>query len=318
MATSFGEVWRLVRLTCPDAGPLLVQYWVQSAYNRFCASRGWSWLRAETILTTLAARTVTILTTQGSNTITSAGVFVPSDAGRQLRTTSIPVYTIAQVIDASTAVLDLPYAGVNSAGVTATILDAYLVCPADFGRFGVIANPSIQKQVPFWVTEEQLNWYDPQRTQQASIARVLASKKLGNVPSNLGRVLYEWWPYPTAALAFPALYYTKPPTLTEDTPLRGVLDGRGETLVNGALAMAARWPGTRAEPNPLFNPDVAKDYTALFEADLGQLALRDDDQFMQDWSTLPFRDYAAWDLTMDMSLLRSSDALGGDGVGSFY
>jgi hypothetical protein len=313
MAYTFEACWRKVLLFAPEVPPLLARTFVQDAFARASEIRPWGHLRKTVLLQTLASRTLTIGVTQGSPAITSVGGFVASDVGRQLRIGSLPIYTIDTVTGANAATL--VEAVVETTGNhTATIFDGYLVCPADFGRFQTIVDPTNQRQIPFWVSEEQLDRMDPHRTTRGDPARVLCSKGLSPVTSLLGRTLYEWWPQPTAARTYPALYFTRPPTLTDTQVLPGVWAQRGDILVTGALAECARWPGNKDRPNPYFNLALHTSHAKQFQFDVLQLELRDDDQFPMDLPQVAWHDTSAWQLAFDTTLLRSTDAT----VGAYY
>jgi hypothetical protein len=309
MAYTFEQCWRKVLLYAPEVPVFLAREFVQQAFGRLAESRPWAWKRKEVHLTTLASRTLAITFTAGSTAITSAAGFVASDAGRQIRVPGapIPLYTINTFTDASTAVLLEPYRG-SSGAADVTILDAYLVCPEDFGSFLTIADPQNQRQIPFWITEDVLNGMDPHRSTSGDAGRLLVSKEYSRATPTLGRLLYEWWPHPSAARTYPALYLKRPQTLLDTDILPGVLSQRGDVLITGALAECAAWPGTAARPNPYFNLQTHQLKKRQFEQDLLALQLRDDDQFPMDYPTLPWHEMAAWQMAYDTNLLRSSDA----------
>lgn len=309
MAWTFEQCWRKVLLYAPEVPVFLARDFVQQAFARAAEDRPWAWKRVETHLQTQASRSLSVTFTNGSTAITSAGGFVAGDAGRQLTVAgaSIPIYTIDSVTNANAAVLLETYKG-SSGAATATIFDAYLVCPADFGSFLTIVDPSNQRQIPFWLTEETLNAVDPHRTSVGDPARLLVSKMYSQATPTLGRLLYEWWPRPSAARAYPALYLKRPQTLVDTDTLPGVLGQRGDVLVTGALAECAAWPGTAGRPNPYFNLQTHRLKKLEFDEDVKALMLRDDDQFPMDYPTLPWHEYQTWQLAFDTNLLRASDA----------
>lgn len=307
MASTFEQAWRKVLLYAPEVPPHLAREFVQQAYARLCEVRPWAHLRVETHLQTLASRSLSVTFTNGSTAITSAGGFVATDVGRQLTVDSLPVYTIATVTSANAADLLETYKGTSGAA-TATIASRYLTCPADFGRFLTIVDPANQRQIPFWITEEALNAQDPHRTSSGDPARLLVAKGLSRVPSLLDRVLYEWWPYPTAARTYPALYLKRPQTLADTDAFAGVLGQRGDVLITGALAECARWPGTAQRPNAYFNLNTHRLLAEQFKSEVLSLALRDDDLYPMDLPVLPWHEYQTGQLAYDTNLLRASDA----------
>ena len=306
MPWTFEQAWRRVLLYVPALPTFLARDFVQQAYGRASEMRPWAWLRKDLLLTTLASRTIAITVTNGSLAITSAALFVASDAGRQLKVGALPIYTIDTVTDASNAVLLETYAGASGA-VDVTIFDAYLTMPADFGRFLTIVDPSNRRQIPFWLSDEYLNAIDPHRTHSGDPARALVSKGLSRRAATLGQVQYEWWPQPSAARTYPARYFTRPQTLADADTFKGVLAERGDVLITGALAEAARWPGTTERPNAYFNLQNHRMLVEQFRADLLSLELRDDDVFPMDLPQMPWHEYGAW-AAYDTDLLRSTDA----------
>jgi hypothetical protein len=310
---TFEQAWRQVLLYAPAVPVFLARQFVQSAYNTLSADRPWAHLRKETHLQTLASRTLTVTFTAASTAITSTAAFVATDVGRQLSVTGALVYTIASVESASAATLLESYKG-DSGAATARIFSGYLVCPEDFGRFESIVDPSTQRVIPFWHTREVLDWIDPHRTSSGDPSRVLVPRGISAVPAYAGRVLYEWWPQPTAARSYPALYIAAPAPLTDTTPFTGVLANRWEVLVTGALAECAAWPGTAEKPNPYFNLNTHRLKREQFERETLQLALRDDDTVAMDLPQLPWHQYQGWSLAFDTNLLRSSDA----DISSYY
>lgn len=307
MAVLFGDVWRLVRLHAPGVPFGLVREWTQQAYAELVDRRPWSWAQTELTLSVLAARSLTVTVVQGSKAITSAAGFLSTDAGRQIRVGTFPVYTIDVVTDASNATLTVAYAGTGGA-LTAQILDAYVTLPADFASFIFVADPYNQRMVPYWLTEDQLNRVDPTRSSSDGTPRVLVARQASQRQATLGQMVYEWWPYPTAAKQFPCMYRKAPAKLLDTDPLLGTLAQHSHVLQHGALMKCAKWPGSALEKNPYFSLALYKEFKRDFEEALAKLELRDDDQLQQSWSTLPYHRWGLWDLTFDTAFLRSHDA----------
>lgn len=313
MAT-FGDVWREVRLHAPSVPFGLVRIWTQDAYKKLCERRPWGFTRKEFTIQTLAARSITVTFAAGSTAITSAALFVASDAGRQIRVGTFPSYTIVTVTDASNAILDLAFSGSDGAQ-TAQILNAYVTMPADFGAFELITDPANQRLISWWHTQEELGRLDPTRTSSDANPRALISRSLSTRAATLGQVQYEWWPYPTAAKTFPCFYRARPVDLADDAVLIGVLGTRTDILVDGALASCAMWPGTEERKNPYFSLAMAKAMKDDFERECATLELRDDDQDLQSWTAAPYQAWGVWDLYGDTSVLRATDATIGDYYG---
>lgn len=306
MAT-FGDTWRRVRLHAPAAPFALVRSWVQGAYETLHERRPWVWSVAQTSLATLASRSITVTATQGSTAITSAAAFVASDVGRQFRVGTFPFYTIIEVTDASNAVLDLPYAATGGS-LSGQIISAFSTLPEDFGAFMLVIDPTVQRQIAWWFTQDQLAAVDPIRISSGTIVRALVPTTSSPVVATLARMRYEWWPTPTSARQLPAWYRRRPPVLADTDVFEGVLAHRPRVLETGALARCAQWPGTVEAKNPYFNPQLAKQLADQFDHECATLELRDDDQAQQSWVALPYHQWPSWGLSGDTTQLRASDA----------
>lgn len=305
-ARTYGDVWRSVALQVPAAPVTLIQKWVQQAYEQLVGRRHWVWLRRDAILATLAPRTLTTTFTNTSTAITSAaGFVVATDPGRQIRVGSGPIYTIASVSSTSAAVLTQAYQGPSGVG-SALIHDRYLVMPADFRSFFSVVNPAAPSvPIAWWIGQDVLDLVDQQRSDTDSYFRVLASAKISLAPATLGRVLYEAWPAPTAAASYPLTYFARVDQLGDDDLFQGVLATQTLALEQGALAHAARWPGTETRKNPYFNLPLAQQLSKDFDLAVKALDLQDDDQYLQDLLQTDLRSYG---LGGGTQTLRSTDA----------
>jgi hypothetical protein len=320
MPVTFGDTWRLVRLHVPDAPFGLVRDWTQRAYEQLVNRRPWVWTMVETRLSTLAARAITVTATQGSTTITSAAAFVATDAGRQFRVGTYPIYTINSVESTSSATLDQPYAATGGS-LVGQIISAYQTMPEDFGAFLLVIDPTVRRQIAWWYTQEDLARVDPTRIVSSSdLQRALVATSLSTAPATLGQLRYEWWPYPTTARQFPAWYRSRPKALADTDVFQGVLATGAKVLEKGALALASKWPGTTDRKNPYFNLGLAKLLTDEFDHECALLELRDDDQAQQSWVALPYHRWPAWGLYGDTTTLRASDATVADyyGASEYY
>lgn len=314
MNETFADVWRRVRLHAPSAGFALARSWTQQAYEDLCERRPWTWLRVYAQMVVPQSRTVTMTVTQYSPTVTSAGLFQLTDVGMQIvgQVISSAIYTIIAVsADLTTATLDIPYTDVSV--TTPFVISGRLVTmPADFGAFQVILDPYNVRLIPYWFTQEDIGRIDPNRFSSDASPRALVSRQLSPVPATAGQMMYEWWPAPTQQKAFP-FYYRKRPGLLQDTdPFVGVLANRGRILEAGALAHCALWPGTAEQKNPYYNVALGKMLQDRFEGECAKLELRDDDMMLDSWNTLPFHQWATWDLAGDTRYLRATDASVGD------
>jgi hypothetical protein len=308
MPQTFGDAWRTVRLYVPSAPTFLVREWVNVAWKGLARSRHWGFLYGELRLTIAASRSLAGVTvTQGSPTITSAGLFLAADAGRQFRVSTFPAYTVQTFTDANTLQLDIPYGEVSSVS-PGLIYDGYATLPADFESFRIIADPYTQRRLAFWISADQLNMLDPTRQGSDSGPRLLSPRPPSTYGPTLGQMQYEYWPRPTAARSYPAVYNKMAERIDDTTVFSGVLAQGAEVLIDGALAQAALWPGTPDRPSPYFNPLIAREKKAAFLDGIQHLSLRDDDQTPDDLATV---DWARWplaDLAFNDQALRATDA----------
>ena len=90
--------------------------------------------------------------------------------------------------------------------------------------------------------------------------------------------------------------------------LTGVLADAGQVLIDGALAQAARWPGTPDLKNPYFNLDLARSHDASFREGVQKLALKDDNQYPDDLQQVHWEQWPHADLAYNDQSLRASDA----------
>lgn len=301
-----------MRLYVPAAPTFLARDFVNQAWKKLVARRRWGFLRGELRLTINAARTITVTVTRGSATVTSAGLFLAADAGRQFRissgtTPSFSVYTIQTFTDINTIALDVPF-GDEDVTASALIYDGYATMPEDFASFRLIADPYNQRRLGFWFHEDQLNVLDPARVASDSGPRALFARSPSTYTPTLGRIQYEYWPRPTSNRSYPAFYNKLAADLNENSVFNGVFAEAGEVLINGALAEAARWPGTPDKPNPYFNAGLARDKQADFDRGVQELSLRDDEQYGDDLATVHWERWPLAQLAYNDLSLRQTDA----------
>lgn len=313
MPTTFSDVWRLVRLHVPDAPMMLVRDWVQSTYARLTDFRPWTWTLEPGQMVWQDARTLTdVSVTLGSTQVTSvAGVFLSGDAGRQFRVGTFPIYTVARFVNSNTIDLDQPFQGTETGTVDAQIVDAWATLPENFGAFMAVIDQTNQRWIPWWMTTDELGLLDPTR-QSSGTPTVLTAMGLSQYTPTLGRPLYAYWPIPTEAGSLQYYMRTRPAALADATLFKGVLGTRGDVLQTGALAQAAKWPGTRERPNPYFNLALARQLDAEFLQLMCQLDLRDDDVNPLSLDKVPWQRWTAWTWAYNTNYLQMTDATIGE------
>jgi hypothetical protein len=308
MPQTYAEVWRSVKLHASAAPTFLVRDWVNDAWKTLCRKRPTAnFLRASSALTINAARSVACTVTLGSATVTSVGLFLPADVGRAFRVTTYPYYTVIAQPDVNTLTLDRPY-GEATGAVTASLFDGFALMPTDFGSFDLIADPYNQRRLAFWITEDQLNILDPTRQSGDTGPRLLASASPSPVAATLGQMRFEYWPRPSAARSYPFTYYKMPAALSDTFVFAGAMAEAGDVLKKGALAQAARWPGTSDKTNPYFNLSLADRLDKEFDYGCQLVSLRDDDQQGSDLARVHWERWPLADLAYNDQALRSTDA----------
>lgn len=307
MPQTYADVWRSVKLHASAAPTFLVREWVNDAWKSMARSRPWGFLRGEGALTINASRTVACTVTRGSTSVTAAGLFLAADDTRQFRVGTFPTYTIVAFVGVGTITLDRAY-GEDSGAVTSTIYDGYATMGADFGSFRLISDPYNQRRLAFWITEDQLNILDPTRQAGDTGPRLLAARSPSSHPSTLGRIQYEYWPRPSAARSYPFFYNKQADDWADGETFTGVLADGGDVLQTGALAQAARWPGTADKPNPYFNLQLARDLETDFRLGVQRLALRDDEHYGDDLARVHWEHWPLADLAFNDQALRATDA----------
>lgn len=281
MADSFELVRRRVMAQCPLAPALLAEMWVQDGYNLIADQRPWSWLRGEAAFLINDSRTGTVNVTNNSTTVTGVGMtFVAADADRQFRVGSGVPYSISTVnVGLNTCVLDRVYAGTTAAATSGRILDAYLTCPEDFGRFIGVLDPANNYSMHLWVTEAELNLWDPNRNNTGTPFAVV-SRRLASTSALSGRIQYELWPYALSQRSYTYFYVKRPASITDSDTFLGPLRHRTDILLKAALVSASEWPGTLEQKNPYFNLGLAQYLRAQLDKQVDTLEVRDEEVYM--------------------------------------
>ncbi len=310
MAQNFDEVVRTVRLYASTAPLFLVRDWINDAYKDLARLRNWAFLRGETSLNIAASRALSsVSAVLGSTSVTSVGLSVASDLGRQFAVGSFPIYTIVAIPDVNTWTLDRAFSGeTNAAITTAKVFDAYATMPADFGSFRVVVDPYNRRWLPYWLTEDDLAVRDAARSSSDSGPRALVAASPSTLASTLGRIRYEYWPQATSQRSYPALYNRQADNLNETDTFGGVLADAADVLVAGALSKAAEWPGTPDVKNPYFNAQLAVKKSAEFAEKAQRLALKDDAHYGDDLMPVDWASWSYGGISFDTHALRATDA----------
>lgn len=119
---------------------------------------------------------------------------------------------------------------------------------------------------------------------------------------------WEAWPYTTSRASLPYSYLTKASDLLDTTELPGILRERPDVLALGAKYEAAMWPGTPSQKNPYFNLTLAEMHGRRLAQMVDQLAIRDDDQYPQDWGGAPWHLFPLANVAPTADYLRYTDS----------
>lgn len=283
-ANTFLEITRSLRLYVPQLPIPLAEQFIRDRYRRILERKDWSALRREAEFQLNDEKTTgTVAVTRGSTTVTGTSTtFAASDVGRQFKTgTDAPVYTITAVASTTSMTLDRAYGGTTATGATFRIFDGYVTAPTDFLRFLTITNPETGYRLPHWVTAEEINAMDPQRTSFGE--PYIVADRLYNIATagdSNPMPQFEIWPYTSTALTLYYTYIKRGDDLVDDNDVP-IWPLRSDVIVSGALADVARWPGAVGEPNPYFaRPDYWKSYEAEFEDKMIEIERRDEEIFM--------------------------------------
>lgn len=316
MADTVEQIVRRLRGLCPLAPPLTALEWVQEASNKINDSRPWSHLRAEGQIAIAASRSGTVTATQGNAVVQGVGlVFVAGDAGRQFRVTTGPPYTILSVdTGLNRATLDQPYRSPSVAATAGTVLDAYITMPENFGRFIAVLDPPNNRRLHVWTTDEELNFYDPQRSITGT-PRAIVSRRFSTFPATEGRIQYELVPYQLNVYNYPFFYIKRPPALSLASTFSGVLRDRPDIFLKGALLECVRWPGVgisadKVNPYTRLSDNVKAGMLAEFEFMLAQLEARDEEIYLTWLETVKLDNYPYWSWQGLAGDYRSTDASG--------
>jgi hypothetical protein len=90
---------------------------------------------------------------------------------------------------------------------------------------------------------------------------------------------YEIWPHVKMNYVLPFLYEARCADLDQPGAVVPAFI-RGDVIMNGALEMAARWPGPSVdEPNPYYDLNLASQWHAINERDIGELERQDNETY---------------------------------------
>lgn len=289
----FDAMYKSLRLWSPKLPIFLAKQMIRDRYRDAAERRQWSSLRAEDeFILNVAKEGGTVSVTRSSATVTGTGTdFQSTDVGRQFMTGArAPVYTITARASTTSMTIDRVFGDTTNTAASYRILDAYVTCPADFKHFIVVYDPRQNWRLRHYVTQDDISRLDPART-SAGTPWALIDRRFSTLTATLGRAEYELWPYTTNERNYPYFYEREVTDLVSDSDTPDI-PIRGDVLVRGALADLVRWPGTRDNPNPMYDPKNTS-WQQEYEVKIAELERTDEDTYVT-W--LATNDWASWPL----------------------
>lgn len=285
---SYAQIWNRTLLRVPSLEAPLAQDFVRNAFRRVRDSRRWSWLiQFGQFISPNVYSTGTVTATQGSASVTGTGTAWTTDLlYRQFRIgVTAPIYTIIDIdVPGQVLTLSSPYGGASATDTVYRIYQCFFPVPVDFRAFLTIWDPQNNWRLTPDIKQEQLNIFDAQRA-TLGYAWLVSYRDTsvyfdGYTAGSAGVPRYELWPH-APGYTYPYLYESFTYDISDPgIPLPRFI--RGDMILEFALAEAASFKGTKDQPNPYFNMDVARRHDAHATEMLAQAELLDDETSMQD------------------------------------
>jgi hypothetical protein len=281
-ANTFDQMARSLRLYVPQLPYTLAQQFIRDRYRRILERRNWSGLRSEGQFLLGASNTTgTVSVTRSSLTVTGASTtFAATDVGRQFKLGQSAIFTVVTVnAIAQTMVLDRAWPDASASAQTFILFDGYVTAPADFKSFMYVIDKSQGYRLRHWVTQDELNAWDAQRSNFGQPFAIVDRRYNAGVPQ------FEAWPYTTSVRSLAFAYYALGDDLVDDTDVP-IFPIRSDAIVSGALADVCRWPGTQERVNLYFGKmDIWKSFEFEFEDKLIEIERADETIYLTWLST---------------------------------
>lgn len=209
-----------------------------------------------------------------SNLVHPAGVTVTrgSLAGRQFRVNSLtPFVTVVGFTSPTRALIDIPWPYSTLATQSYEITMVYVSLGQDLKEILTMVNTDRQYQFYVWGQKGMLDAKDPRRA-TSQMPYILAFHETDPA----GAPLYEVYPRPTSAAAYPYFYVRQWAPLADDNDIlpNGI---RSDVLVKFGKAEAARWPGhKKLEGGIYYDPKLADSLIVQAETDIAYMKNEDD------------------------------------------
>lgn len=173
MADDYTEVWNRVLLRAP-VDPAQAQAFVKDAFQQFAERREWSWMIKNSTFappnlydTGIATATPnSAIVTGSADAAGNLPVWTVAMVGRQFRFgIYTPIYTISAVDSPTQIVLDQPWVGQQVVTQSYLLYQAYYSTPADFREWLTLKDPQNNFKLHTNTMQPQLDFWDPQRSQ---------------------------------------------------------------------------------------------------------------------------------------------------------
>jgi hypothetical protein len=213
-------------------------------------------------------------------TITSSSL-----AGLQIYAGSnYPIFTVKSVRDASTLEIDNPWGGPQLANQTYQIYKGYTTIDPNLKVIIDIVDQQVGRRLETYVPVTAVNSTDPQRTAAQDPLALLPL-----FPTESGSMLYEIWPRSTTARQLYVLVGLQWPELRmENDRPPWFIDPN--LFVQGAIADMLRIKNVKfgpLNPNPVdpwHDPNLAREYEAMFQFGLQQCVNSDESKAQRAYS----------------------------------
>lgn len=283
--STFDSLYKGLLLRCPSASLFLARSWIDFAYRQLWDIRRWSWLvgRGQFLFSAVVNNGL-VTVTRGSLTVQGIGTTFTTDlVNRQFRIgLSTPIYTIAEVDDTlQTLTLDQVWGAATATSVNYQIYTVYVTPSTDFQSFISVWDPAFNWSLALYVTQEELNAWDSQRSNNGN-AYCIASYKYDEGINSPPLPMFEAWPHIQQEYVLPYIFIRRPLDLSDPgAQLPRYI--RGDVLLELGLAQAARWPGpSKDAPNVYFNLALAQQHDARAQKMIFDLERQDDEIFESD------------------------------------
>jgi hypothetical protein len=286
------QMARQLQAYCPSVPYSLAQRWIIDRYRSITEDTLWSFKIGEGVFYTPASYTTgTVTTTNDSTTVTGSGTtWTSAMSNRQMQVGGL-TYNFTYVSTTS-GTLDRKWYGATTADQTYSILQAWITpADTDFHTWISVIDPVAGWRIRTGYSSFELDTIDPGRDSGGSPS-ILAARSYSTTSGTFGTPRFELWPYSSTLTQFTYMYERRVADLSANTDAPpGII--RSDILVKGALADLSRWPGSKADPNPMYDPyfNQFKSRDAEFREEMGNIHVADQNIYMTDlnyYTAMPY------------------------------